>query len=206
MPATRARVPLTLLLLSLAACQPPAPQPIADEVPPTPAPPFTSPIEQTPFEEVVAYARELKYDPRPGTLDSQRLMVGRYGADARYGPRVKIEVDEGAYLVDSTALAGGRVLARLVNGDSMPYPKLNIGPYDTVYVWIDRSDQQQWRAVLFSTAYGGKTLSKPLRINTHDHTRKRPWKESIARWVWSDDDEQLWLTCGRAQCCETYEP
>jgi hypothetical protein len=167
-------------------------------------PPFSGqPIDQAPRAAVLDYARAQRYVQVSG--DSQRLMVGAF-PDARYGPRAHIDPVSGGFKQgDSASLGRGRVLARVINVDTISYPKLNLGPQDTVYWYVDGSGGRL-RSILISTRPDSRPLIKGLRRERHPENGKDfKWRQAEARFMWSDTDEQLWVACDVWDCCRTDE-
>ncbi len=188
--------------LSLVACRPtgPAATTGATGEPPTPPPPFAGGIDRASPEEVLRYARSLQFDDRAGAGDRQRLMLGTCPADCRYGPLARIEPQVGAHALADSGVASGRIVARLVNEDDQPYPKLFLEARDTTYLWVDSTDGA-WRARFISTRAGGKV--RPAKLTREYHPeRTRRWLQAVARWDWREADEQAWVTCGEG-CCKT---
>jgi len=173
-------------------------------VEPAPAPPPFSgqPVDQVPRGTVLDYGRAQKYVAISG--DSQRLMIGTF-PQATYGPRAHIDPVAGGFRQDSTSLRAGRLLARVVNDDSIAYPKLNLGPRDTVYWWVQET-RGQLRSILISTRADAQTLVKGFRVESHPENGKDfKWRQAEARFVWSDRDEELWVACQIWECCRTDE-
>jgi hypothetical protein len=183
-------------------------RPQSGEVPPEsapPSPPFAgTAIEEVDRAAVLAYARAQNFVPISG--DSQRLMLGtKCPESCRYGPLARIDPVAGSYLLDSGQLAEGRILARVVNADTIGYPKFNLGPRDTVYWWIDRHPGG-YRSVLISSRPDAKLAYDSLRIHPYpDRAAGWQWKQAQARFLWRDQDEALWIACAVSQCCRTDE-
>ena len=195
-----------MLLAILIGCRPPG----GSEVPPPPesppqAPPFAGPIESADRAAVLAYARAQQYVPVSG--DSQRLMLGTKCPEAcRYGPLARIDPVAGTFLLDSAQLAEGRVVARVVNADTLGYAKFNLGPRDTVYWWIDGRPGGGYRSVLISSRADAKLAVDSLRIHPYPERQAGfQWKQAQARFLWRDQDEGLWIACAISQCCRTDE-
>jgi hypothetical protein len=169
-----------------------------------PAPPFAGrAIEQVPAAEVLEYARRVPFMGISG--DSQRLMLGTCPADCRYGPLAHIEPASRSYELGDEALGAGRMLARVVNLDTIAYPKLNLGPRDTVYWWVDGTGGRL-RSVLVSSRPEVPPLVVGFRRVAHPEQRKGfRWRQAQARFGWSETDEGLWVACDWAECCQTGE-
>ena len=190
------------------ACRPPGGG--GGQVPPE-SPPAAPPFAGTRIEEadraaVLAYARAQKFVPISG--DSQRLMLGTSCPEGcRYGPLARIDPVAGTFMLDSAQLAAGRIVARVVNADTMGYPKFNLGPRDTVYWWIDgRPNGGGYRSVLISSRDDAKLAVDSLRIHPYpDRQAGFSWKQAQARFLWRDQDEALWIACAVSQCCRTDE-
>lgn len=170
------------------------------------APPFgggRQPIEQVPRGTLLDYARRIPYMEIAG--DSQRLMLGTCPADCRYGPRAHIDPVSRSYELGDAALAAGRILARVVNVDTIAYPKLNLGPQDTVYWWVDGGGTGgQLRSVLVSSRPEAAPLVLGFSRVPHPEQRKGfRWRQAQARFGWRDTDEGLWAACDWSECCQT---
>src|SRR6266545_6606279 len=165
---------------------------------------FPSPggIDAAPRADVLGIARDQDYDTSHGVGDFRRLMVGSCPA-CRYGPHVKLHPARGAWRYDSTTLAEGRFLARLINMDADSYPKFNLGPRDTVYWWVDRrGPDSTWRSV-----YVSSDLRMAFKTDSLFHHEPRAtasrWGRTLARFVWRDTDEALWVACDMTGCCRS---
>ena len=168
-----------------------------------PAPPFEGPIEQASRATVLEYARRVPYMEISG--DSQRLMLGTCPADCRYGPRAHIDPAARSYEAGDDALTKGHMLARLINADTVDYPKLNLGPQDTVYWWVDGT-AGRLRSVLVSSRPDVPPLVLGFAREAHPEQKSGfRWRQAQARFVWRDTDEMLWVACSWAECCRTDE-
>ena len=173
------------------------------EVKPEPPPFAGQPIEQVPRAAVLEYARRVPYMEVSG--DSQRLMLGTCPADCRYGPRAHIDPASRSYELHDEALNAGRLLARIVNVDSIDYPKLNLGPQDTVYWFVDGTGGRL-RSVLVSSRPDVQPLVTGFSRTAHPEQRKGfRWRQAQARFGWRDTDEALWVACAWSECCRTDE-
>ncbi len=179
-----------------------------------PAPPFPEPVESAPLERVIEYATRIDYDTAPGAGDEQPLML-LVGGQPTYGPLARIEPARKAFESSLDQLAKGRIVARMINLGDQPYPKLNLGPRDTTYLWVDNPSGDAWR--FFYASRDSLRRSGGGRMSYHRELRRAPgslqaslardegyaeWKQSIARWVWDPNDEKAWVTCSRWGCCE----
>jgi hypothetical protein len=160
---------------------------------------ITSPggIDSAPRTGVLSIARAQDYDASHGVGDYRRLMVG-----SAYGPHVSLRPERGAWRFDSVTLAEGRFLARLINFDADSYPKFNLAPHDTVYWWVDRRGPGgTWRSVYVSSNPGIALKTDSLY---HDpHANASPWGRTLARFLWQDTDEALWVACDMTGCCRS---
>ena len=173
------------------------------EVKPEPPPFVGQPIEQVPRATVLEYARRVPYMEVSG--DSQRLMLGTCPADCRYGPRAHIDPASRSYELQDEAFNAGRLLARIVNVDSIDYPKLNLGPQDTVYWFVDGTGGRL-RSVLVSSRADVPPLVTGFSRTAHPEQRKGfRWRQAQARFGWRDTDEALWVACAWSECCRTEE-
>ncbi|MGH7751609.1 MAG: hypothetical protein ACREN5_02235 [Gemmatimonadales bacterium] len=137
----------------------------------------------------------------PQAGDRQRLMLGTCPARCRYGPLVRIEPEGRSWTVPRDSLARGRVVARLINEDPRQgYPKFALGPADTVYWWVDSVPTGRWRSIFKSSRPGARAIVAGLQV---DHHATQKWYQALARFVWSDEDEQSWVTCTKNGCCQS---
>src|SRR5437660_1507722 len=88
----------------------------------TPAPKhFTSAtVETVAFDSIRAYAHSLKYDTVLGAADESRMRfdtTGRSRPDSS-GDLARIEPEKGAWMLDTTELAQGRIIARIRTGSA----------------------------------------------------------------------------------------
>jgi len=147
---------------------------------------------------VVPYGQSLSYDAADGAGDEQRLWVGPIDT-GHLGPPARIEPQRGTYLLDSTSLAGGRVIARIINlsADS-GYTPLNMLANDTLYWWVERRSGQ-WISAFVRTKSGPSgILVDSLRRTFHTDGQ---WRQALARWV-SHSAEGAWGDCSHSGCCE----
>jgi hypothetical protein len=172
------------------------------------APPFpATEILSVPIARFRAYAESLPYDSVHGAGDDQRLLlrVEVRGKDTTrfYGPRARIEPVRGEFRADSAGFAQGRVIARIWS--SGPYPKLNLQAGWT-YWWVDGVGGK-WRSVMISGSLDTRDTSRLEFHNYRDPSdseyqkSRSPWRQDIARFVWTESDEQLWRNCTDSGCC-----
>jgi hypothetical protein len=196
-----ARTPIALALITVAAvaCG-------------TPAPSFSTPYDSVPADTLFAYiTSRLQFDQRQWAGDSQRLMVGTCPSSCSHGPRVSIEPERRSHRNRSVTLEGdqGRIIARMINADTTPYPKFNLAGLDTVYWSVSRvvpagGDTSWGQSMYISTRGLRGTHPTPVvydsaLVETHSHSYYP--QQALARWIWSDTDEEKWGTCHRDGCC-----
>lgn len=199
----------------LAAC--PSPRPSAG-VPhdtvgagpaPTPAPPFAS-IDGATHSEVLRYARSLTFDGRTGVTDSQALAVAlpnrpdaKCPADCTYGPVASIHPEVGAVALGDAELKAGRIVARIINADAAPYEKFHLGGRDTVYVWVDVAASPRARLISSDPERFEKQSRRDVRMTPEGpHPDAQRYLQSAARFLWSTEDEHIWITCQPNVCCK----
>ena len=173
-----------------------------DEPEPTRAPPFDTDVNEITHSELLAYGRSLDYDTVAGAGDRQRLMLGNCPANCRHGPLVRIEPERGTAALEIDDLAKGRIIGRIINEDTLGYPKLRLQPRDTVYWWVDRVDRDKGagRSLFISTVDSTSGRQQPGALVFTVHSEYQ-WRQAIARWVWSDADEGSWSSCTKNGCC-----
>lgn len=211
-------VPL-VLAAALTGCQPsPDARPARQDAPaqgsvpaPTPPPPFAS-IDSVSRDEFLKYARTLTYDGRTGVSDSQALAVARPDrptpkcpADCVYGPVASVHPEVGAIGLTDADLRVGRVIGRVVNADTLPYEKFNLGPRDTVYVWVDQANGSAARLISTDAARFEASRKKVVRMTIEGpHEPSQRYAQSTARFLWAAEDEQLWISCSTGSCCRLH--
>ena len=163
-----------------------------------PAPFGSTAVDTVPIAAIRTYAATLRFDTVPGAADVRRLSIARIvGRDTLKvsGPLARIAPESGAHGLDTTALAQGRIIARIWSEE--PYDKAGL-QRGVNWWWVDQRNGK-WRSLIISDSGGTRTL-RPLYIHPHGPHR---WQQSLARFVWLDSDEQLWATCGWSDCCAT---
>jgi hypothetical protein len=168
----------------------------------TPAPPFSTNVDSTSRGAIIAYADTLEFTHLYATGETRRLMRGTCPGSCSYGPLVRLEPETGSVALDSAALWHGRIIARLVNlsvGPADSYPKFSLAPGDTSYWWVD-GRTGTWRSYFISRdtlrSFAPDTFILHVDVN-HYH-----WKVAVAKYIWTDVDEQIWVACGQS-CCKT---
>jgi len=159
----------------------------------TPAPKhFTSAtVDTIAFDSIRAYARSLKYDTVLGAADESRMRFDTMGKSRPdpLGDLARIEPEEGAWRLDTTELAQGRIIAR-IRTDSAHSPA-GYGPWDTWW-WVDKRGGQ-WRTLLLSDSLMTR-FQDSLTVTDHGAYQ---WRQSLARWR----PGSQWGSCARSSCC-----
>jgi hypothetical protein len=157
-----------------------------------------------PRDSLLKYARALRYDSVEGSGDRQRLMFGSY-PNGSFGPLARIQPQVGTYLLDTARLAKGRIIAILVNESAdTGYTKLAMTRRDSVYWWVDRR-AGHWRSAFIPTSKEARIrLTRTMELTSHAGGYR--WKQALARWVWSDEDDGAWATCTAFRCCKITSP
>ena len=208
---SRAAVVVTLAVVAFGACR--TTQIASDtsqstEPPPTPAPAWAAAYAalgtdsaRNAFlrDSVRGYGVSLGFETIDGTGDVRRLFAagGRAG-----GLLVRIEPQTGIYRLTDSALAAGRVIARVVNlsADSGRLGPLWVLPSDTVYWWVERRGTRWVGAFVRSALPRRGILVDSLKLTTHGPSYA--WRQAVARWVWADDGDGAWGDCTITGCCE----
>ncbi len=145
---------------------------------------------------IVEHGRRLDFDTLSGVGDQQRLMLGRCDSSCRYGPLATIQPYRNTHRIRSVQQDSGVIIARIISDSA--YPKFNIQGRDTVYWWV-RMRKGDSVSVFASTA------GVPARVSdlkTTLHTRGT-YNRALARWVWTNRDEEAWVTCDGGRCCRS---
>lgn len=195
---------LMAMLLGMLACDKGTPGPSN----------FSTPYDSTPPDTLLAYINTLKFDEREWAGDAQRLMVGTCPASCSHGPLVRIEPEQRAHKNRPASLQSiqGRIIARMINNDSIGYSKYNLGDADTVYWAVSRvvptSGDTAFGVSMYISVRGLRGTRSPAitsdtaiveKHSSYEGHKYYP-KEALAQWVWSDTDETKWGYCGDA-CC-----
>ena len=169
-----------------------------------PAPEFAGQIETTPRAEFLSYARSLAFNHSEGAGDTQRLTVLDLMAVPPApvpGPLCRIEPLQAAADLERDELAAGRVVARIINRDTTPFPELALGPGDTTYWWVDSAATGQWRTLLISSEDSMVITPRGLALVSSFEDGATRWGQALARWRWRGQDEGLWVTCTATSAC-----
>jgi hypothetical protein len=177
-----------------------------DTTPPTPAPPFGGRVDSVPRESLQVYIGMLHFVEDPEAGDRQALMVGSYPGAAHYGPIAHIQPERGNFLIPNHQLARGSIVSRIVNEGTEPYPKLGLLPKGTTYLWVEVDSVKGGGRAIFieadsTGAIDSVRVGNPLETTEANmHAVFRP-VQALARFIWTDDDEVAWSTCG-SKCCK----
>jgi len=187
------------LLVVMAGCHP------NEQVRPTPAPAtgFNAlDTSRASGQALRDYVAKLDFDTSYDVGDEQRLAVGRY-PDLHYGPLAAIQPEIGNHTIREDDLRHGRIIARIINKSDEPYPKLGLAPHSITYWWAQLgADSTKNQSVMISTDSTGLVVSRTGRPLLYDGDRHDPVyrTRAVARWIWQEDDEQGWSSCG-LKCC-----
>ena len=178
-------------------------------VPPPPPPPFTS-IDSVAHQDFLKYAASLEYDVNTGYGDRQALAVakvpgGKCPEECEYGPVARIEPQVGAIALTPEDLKVGRILGRVINESDAPYEKLNLGSRDTLYAWVEQVNGEIRGRLISSDAGRFERSLRPRPVEKPDGPHQPRYVRSTARWIWTVDDETMWLTCPVLGCCQYKE-
>ena len=173
----------------------------ADQPPITDLPPerYRGDVDRDSRQDVIAYARTLQFSDATGAGDEQRLVVVTDSAHDP-GPLVRVEPAVGVDLSAREQLANGLVIARLINRDTVPYPALAIGARDTTYWWADSVARGRWRAVYLSSDPAIPPVELDLHLMQEPDGQRHRFSPS-ARWLFADEGERPWVTCGAGMAC-----
>lgn len=178
----------------------------ADQPPRTDLAPerYRGDVDRDSRQDVIAYARTLQFSDATGTGDEQRLVIVTDSGHV-HGPLVRVEPAVGVDLSVREQLANGLVIARLINRDTVPYPALAIGARDTTYWWADSVARGRWRAVYFSSDPAIPPVELDLHLQQAPDGQRHRFSPS-ARWLFADEGERPWVTCGAGTVCRAGDP
>ena len=177
----------------------------AYEVLPSGCPQNAPPRDTT---QLRACLQGLTFDTVPAIGDEQRLMIRGTGPgpvcrgdtthSCRYGPLAKIEPVIGAHDYTDSALAEGRVIARMFirAAETDSYPKLGLVLHDTTYWYVNTTMDSSFYVSRTTSDSSLAAVTKPLEIDSHPGA----FQQAVARWFWDENDEKAQGTCGQG-CC-----
>ena len=162
--------------------------------------------------QLTACLNGIEFDTTESIGDEQRLMVigsgpgtglpcfGDSTHTCRYGPLAKIEPVKGAQTYSDTALAQGRIIARMFlrSGETEEYPKFGLVPGDTTYWWVNIDQDTSMFVHRVSGDPDLNTTERGLERNAHP---EETYQQAFANWVWDETDERANGTCG-SSCCK----
>ena len=177
--------PLVVSLLLTVACGP------SRQARPTPPPPFAGkPIHEVPTSEVVSYGASLQFDSTRPAMDT--LTVETQTGDTVH---LEMEPEIGAGALADTAVATGRIIARLHS--NTPFPPLGLGT-GTTYFWVSGAGDRA-RGVMIPADSQFRRFDRPLVVRQH-----LEGKILAARFVvLSREGVRIFIANGRcgATCC-----
>jgi hypothetical protein len=175
---------------------------------PTGCPSGAHPADTT---QLNACLQGIDFDTTESMGDEQRLMVREstpVGPRCRgdtlfactYGPLAKIEPVKGSETYSDSALAEGRIIARMYlrPGETESYPKMGIVPGDTTYWWVSTSAESSAFVHRDSTQADLAVTPRGLERNMHP---PGTFQQAFASWVWDENDERANGSCG-SSCCK----
>ena len=154
-------------------------------------------VDRDSRQDILIVARATPYAVALGFGDEQSMQSSDDSTLAK-GPHVRVEPVVAAHRYDTSELAAGRFLGRLVNYDPQPFARLGLGSLDTTYWWVDSAATGRWRSVFFSTDPAIQPVTMPVRLEA-----SITWWQPVARWVTVGGIDALWATCGRETVCRT---
>ena len=169
---------------------------------PTPAPQFAV-FNAASRASVLSYARTLSFASFHGMSDTRRLSPSCRSCPP--GPIATVEPESGLHLITDGDLGRGRIIARIINLDTVAMP--GIAAHDTAYVWVD-SMQGYWRAMQVPSRIDEPVIENDLDYVRHPGVR---WNQPLARWVWTPEvgvtsTEPTWVSCATGCCTKQMRP
>jgi hypothetical protein len=149
-----------------------------------------------------AIAAKPLMDPRHGVGDAQRLALpGARPGELTYGPYVEVAPLRNYAGASSVTALSDSQLARSVPLAIVtakgPYAKLGIQPGVNALIVRVAPGDTAGTAAMVSVDSGTVTM---LAVHVQEHKDPADQPLATARWLWSDNDESLWVACGR-RCC-----
>ena len=150
---------------------------------------FYTSVDSIPFDSIRSYASGLKFNPRLYAADVRRVKFDSSGKSKvdPLGDSARIEPELGAWALDSTELAQGRIIARIMTDSVHAPPGYS---HRWTWWWVDKRGGA-WRSLLLSDSLMTRR-SDSLIFHTDTGYR---WRQSIARWG------SQWSTCTASACC-----
>ena len=155
----------------------------------------------------------IQFDTTEFVGDEQRLMVradsgsgpgapcfGDSTHVCRHGPLARVDPVKGSELYSDSALAQGRIIARIYlrPGETESYPKFGLVPGDTTYWWV--SSAEGGSSAFVHRDGSEATLADTTRGLTMTPHPYGSFQQAFAQWVWDPVDETLNGGCG-SHCC-----
>lgn len=167
-------------------------------------PPEVRPIESLAESDFRAYVQPLQFVRDTEAGDRQALLVGRYPDSARYGPLATILPEVNANRGAVSQLRSGRIIARIINESGESYAKLGLLPHAVTYWWVQYDERADTgRSVFITVDSAGRVIGRT--VSGLEVTRYHPGgfrvNQPLARFVWTDNDEEVWGSCNGV-CCK----
>ena len=162
------------------------------------------PLDSLTSEQFREHLRTLHFATDTEVGDRQPLLLGHYPDSARYGPLATILPEAKAFESSGSRMRRGTVIARISNEGGDSYPKLGLMPHAVTY-WVVQYDagQKQGRSVFIAVDADTNIIGRTQRgleiVSYHEHFKVT---QSLARFVWSNSDEEVWGTCW-GKCCKS---
>lgn len=154
--------------------------------------------------ELNACLTGVDFDSVRGAGDEQRLMINPpCPGPCRHGPLATIQPEKKSHQHTDADLQEGRIIAKLFlnPGQTQSYAKLGLSPGIVTYWWVKKTSPTGGRSVYIANDPSRRTLiavDTTFQIDSHPNYE---FKQALARWVWSDNDEMAWGTCKNDGCC-----
>jgi hypothetical protein len=164
------------------------PQPV-DSGPFIAPPPQFERSSSVPVANLLDYARRMRYDPARGT--ELALPVDEYGRTRI----VRLEPLANLRLLDSTALAEGRIIARIRSDAALPNLSIHNGEN---FIWLQGTLGHPIQAEVWSTS-----VVVPPKILRLSYTARLPVTAPLGKdafWIGDLNNRVLWIACGRGWC------
>jgi hypothetical protein len=163
-------------------------------------------IDSITSAEFREYLRPHRFAVDSEAGDHQALLVGRYPDSATYGPLATILPDARANAGSVAQLGAGKIIARITNESADTYPKLGLLPHAVTYWWVEYSEHGDTGRSVFITVDADTTIIgrtvRGLSVVKY-HPGGFQVNQPLARFVWTNDDEQTWGSCNGVCCRST---